>query len=88
MLQMDIIPVSRGPFCYSNAEDGVALADDELRRELALKWPALWGRIQARRDFMIEQLGIRLDASVLPLSNTPAWLPPYALELGRVMTKR
>ena len=33
VMQMDIIPVSRGPFCYSNAEDGLALADE------ARTWP-------------------------------------------------
>ncbi|HTB63856.1 MAG TPA: M24 family metallopeptidase, partial [Opitutales bacterium] len=78
-LQSDIIPVSAGPFCVSNAEDGIALADDKLRAELAAKHPACWKRIAARRRFMEEGLGIKLHESVLPLSNTPAWLAPYAL---------
>ena len=34
-LQMDIIPVSQGPFCCNNAEDGVLLADDSLRERAA-----------------------------------------------------
>jgi hypothetical protein len=84
-LQMDIIPISQGPFCYANAEDGVVLADAALRGELALRWPGLWRRVQARREFMARSLGIRLDESVLPLSNIPAWLPPYALDLTRAM---
>jgi hypothetical protein len=78
-LQSDIIPVSAGPFCCSNAEDGIALADEQWRAELATRHPGCWKRIEARRNFMREALGIRLHESVLPLSNTPAWLAPYAL---------
>jgi hypothetical protein len=84
-LQMDIIPISAGPFCYINVEDGIALADEALRSEIASKFPAMWSRIKARRSFMTEALGIRLDESVLPLSNTPAWLPPYALEPTQIL---
>ncbi len=84
-LQMDIIPVSDGPFCYANGEDGVVLADETLRGELAERHPAAWRRIEARRAFMTDALGIALDASVLPLSNMPAWLPPCALDLDRAL---
>jgi len=86
-LQADIIPVSKGPFCFIDAEDGVVLADEALRSAVARKFPACWRRIQARREFMTTALGIRLDESVLPLSNTPAWLPPYALSLGNVFVR-
>jgi hypothetical protein len=78
-LQADIIPVPTGPFCCSNLEDGIALADEPLRAELASRHPACSRRIAARRQFMRDALGINLDDSVLPLGNTPAWLPPYAL---------
>jgi hypothetical protein len=80
-LQMDIIPVSLGPFCYINAEDGVVLGDATLRTQLAQGYPKLWKRVQARRALMREVLGINLDDSVLPLSNTAGWLPPWALDL-------
>ncbi|MBI3414581.1 MAG: hypothetical protein HY043_04550 [Verrucomicrobia bacterium] len=83
-IQMDIIPVSQGPFCYVNAEDGIVLADETLRSELARRHPACWLRMQARRSFMSGALGIALDPSVLPLNNTPGWLCPYALEPSRV----
>jgi hypothetical protein len=87
-LQMDIIPVSAGPFCYVNAEDGVVLADEALRRTIAARQPDMWWRMQARREFMIAQLGLELDESVLPLSNTPAWLPPYGLAPQNVFVQR
>jgi hypothetical protein len=86
-LQMDIIPVSLGPFCCVNAEDGVALADEALREKLAQEFPAMWQRMQARRQFMSEKLGLRLHESILPLSNTPAWLPPDGLDLETVLAK-
>ena len=54
---------------------------------LAEKYPGCWKRISARRNFMLEELGITLHESVLPLSNIPAWLPPYALAIDTVLTK-
>ncbi|WP_437203203.1 aminopeptidase P family N-terminal domain-containing protein [Planctomicrobium sp. SH664] len=78
-LQADLIPLSKGPFCCANAEDGVALADEKLRQEFASTYPAAWNRIQLRRAFMRDTLGIKLDQSVLPLSNIPGWFAPYAL---------
>ena len=87
-LQMDIIPVSLGPFCYINGEDGVVLADESLRGQLAQEFPGLWKRIQARRGFMREAIGIGLDDSVLPLSNLAAWLPPWALDLDTVLIRK
>lgn len=86
-LQADIIPVSRGPFCSSNAEDGLVLANDALRAELANRFPRMWARIEARRRFMADALGIHLHESALPLSNTCGWLPPYALDLSKAMTR-
>jgi len=87
-LQMDIIPVSQGPLCTINAEDGIVLADEALRQQIASRYPDCWGRIGARQRFMREELGIAIDDSVLPLSNTPAWLPPYALSPDRVLVNR
>lgn len=87
-IQMDIIPVSAGPFCTINGEDGIALADEALRAELAGRFPALWKRVTARRAFMIDRLGIAIDESVLPLSNTAGWLAPYALSPTTAFVKR
>ena len=78
-LQMDIIPVSAGPFCCINAEDGIVLADAGLRDQLAADHPQCWARIRARREFMRETLRIDLARSVLPLSNTPGVLTPFLL---------
>ena len=85
-LQVDIIPATGTPWFTTNIEDGIALADDGLRRELATRYPDAWRRIQARRDFMREALGIDLHPDVLPFSNIPAWLPPFALRPDLAMT--
>lgn len=87
-LQADVIPATGGDYFTTNMEDGVALADAALRAELAARHPGAWARIQARRAFMTEVLGIRLRPEVLPFSNLAAALPPFWLAPGRVMALR
>ena len=84
--QVDVIPATGTPYFTTNIEDGIALADDGLRTALAAAYPDAWARIEARRRFMTETLGIRLHPDVLPFSNIPAWLPPFLLGSGRAMT--
>src|SRR5690606_10235716 len=57
-LQVDIIPATGTPYFTTNIEDGIALADDYLRAEFARRHPEAWHRIEARRRFMIDVLGI------------------------------
>jgi hypothetical protein len=85
-LQVDIIPATGTDYFTTNIEDGIALADGSLRGELASRYPAAWSRIQARRHFMTDVLGIRLHEDVLPFSNIPAFLPPFLLRPDRAMT--
>jgi Xaa-Pro aminopeptidase len=84
--QVDIIPATGTPYFTSNIEDGIALADQSLRAVFASGYPEAWTRIQARRRFMGEALGIELHPDVLPFSNIPAYLPPFLLRPDRVMT--
>jgi hypothetical protein len=85
-LQVDIIPATGTDYFTTNIEDGVGLADDALRDDLSARFPDTWDRIQVRRDFMRDTLGIDLDPSVLPFSNIPAYLPPFLLAPDQVMT--
>ena len=85
-LQVDIIPATGTEYFTTNIEDGIALADETLREGFAHRYPEAWERIQARRAFMREALGIDLHPDVLPFSNIPAWLPPFLLRTDRVMT--
>jgi hypothetical protein len=84
--QVDIIPATGTDYFTTNIEDGIALADEGLRAHFAENYPAAWARIQARRDFMANDLGIELHPDVLPFSNIPAYLPPFLLRPDRVMT--
>lgn len=84
-LQVDVIPATGTPYHTTNIKDGIALADDELRAAFARAYPAAWERIQRRRAFMRELLGIRLKPEVLPFSNIPAYLPPFWLAPQRAM---
>ena len=84
--QVDIIPATGTDYFTTNIEDGVALADEVLRAAFAAGYPAAWARIQARRRFMSDALGIDLHPDVLPFSNMPAYLPPFLLRPDRVMT--
>jgi hypothetical protein len=84
-LQIDIIPATGTAYFSSNIEDGIALADASLREEFASAYPEAWSRIQARRTFMLESLGIRLKPEVLPLSNLAGYLPPFMLSPQQAM---
>jgi hypothetical protein len=85
-LQVDVIPATGTEYFTTNIEDGIALADAPLRTQLAQSYPEAWGRIQGRRTFMKEVIGIDLHPDVLPFSNIPAYLAPYLLRPDRAMT--
>jgi hypothetical protein len=57
-----------------------------MRAEFAAAYPEAWARIQTRRRFMNEALGIVLHPDVLPFSNIPAYLPPFLLRADMAMT--
>jgi hypothetical protein len=85
-LQVDVIPATGTDYFTTNIEDGIALADAALRAAFAKRYPEAWARIEARRGFMREWLGIDLHPDVLPFSNIPAYLPPFLLRPDRAMT--
>ena len=84
--QVDIIPATGTDYFTTNIEDGVAIADEDLRAAFAAAYPGAWARIEARRRFMAGSLGIDLHPDVLPLSNLPAYLPPFLLRPDMAMT--
>ena len=79
-LQADIIPVARSGGIHVNMEDGIILADANLRADLENAYPELYGRCRARRRFMIETLGYELSDDVLPLGNMPGAYFPCLLD--------
>ena len=86
MLQMDVIPSVPG-YGGANAEDGIAIADEKLRAELREKYPAVWKRMQDRREYMERELGIRLKEEILPLSDLCGYMRPYILNHDYALAK-
>ncbi len=86
-VQCDIIPAAGPPYYGANIEDGIALLDEEGRAELRDKFPDMWQRVESRRAFMGDVLGIRLKPEVMPLSNLAAAMPPYWLAPERIFAK-
>jgi Xaa-Pro aminopeptidase len=84
LLQIDIIP-SRAGYAGASIEDTVALADETLRGRLAADYPQLWARVQARREFIEKEVGIRLPVCVLPFSNTVGYLRPWLLDQRKAL---
>ena len=87
VVQCDIIPAAGPPYHGANIEDGVALLDERGRDELRERFPEVWGRIAARRAFMLDVLGIRLKPEVLPLSNMAGAMPPFWLAPQRIVAR-
>jgi hypothetical protein len=85
LIQVDVIPATGTTYFTTNIEDTIALADETLRASFQQKYPEAWARIEKRRAFMHDALGIQLKPDVLPFSNMPAWLPPYWLSPGKAM---
>ncbi|MGI9363808.1 MAG: M24 family metallopeptidase [Rhizobiaceae bacterium] len=85
-IQVDVIPATGTPYFTTNMEDGIILLDSKGRSEFAEKYPQAMKRIEQRRAFMLEQLGIQLKPDCLPLSNLAGWLPPFWLSPDQAMT--
>ena len=79
MLQIDIIPSVPG-YGGSCAESTVVLADEALKEQICQQYPEMWQRMQARRQYIIQQLGIQLSEDVRPMCGTVAYLRPYLLD--------
>ena len=78
-MQIDIIPSSARYFS-TRMEEGVVLADADLRRELEHRYPECAARCGARRTFMNEVLGFEVPDEILPLSNIAGLVPPFLLD--------
>jgi hypothetical protein len=82
-IQVDVIP-SSPVYASTRMEDGLVLADKELRMQLSAAFPDCFARCQKRRKFMTDVLGIELPEEVLPLSNIPAIVAPFFLAPNEV----
>jgi len=79
VLAADIFSDQNRPQQIAHCEDTLAVADEELRAELAERFPEVWARISARRQFMRDKLGIQVHDDLLPFAVAPAYFPPFWL---------
>jgi Creatinase/Prolidase N-terminal domain len=86
-IQVDVIPTPVRDGWALNCEDGVVFADAPLRAELKARHPAAAERIDARRGFVRDELGVAIKDTVLPLSSTPLCLAPFWLAHGRLLAR-
>jgi Xaa-Pro aminopeptidase len=84
VFQVDVIPSSPTYFS-TRMEDGVLIADADLRGRLREEYAECYARCEARRRFMADVLGIGLPDEVLPLSNIPGIVPPFFLDPGTIL---
>ncbi|TCR85845.1 M24 family metallopeptidase [Rhizobium sp. BK376] len=85
--QVDVIPVPMPAGWALNCEDAVAFADTDLREAIRTRYPEMHARISARRAFMADALGVSVNENILPLANTPLYLPPFWLRSNHVLTR-
>ena len=78
LFQIDIIPSVEG-YGGISCESGVLLADEGLRKEIEEKYPVLWKRIKKRRNYIQEELGIKLSEEILPTSSATVYCRPFLL---------
>lgn len=84
IFQTDIIPSIPG-YPGTSVESTVLLADETLQKELAEKYPQLWKRFQARREYIINEYNIHLGKNVLPMTSTLVYLRPFLLNKQKAM---
>lgn len=87
-MQFDIIVAPRPPYFGANAEDGIVLADEALRAEIAEKYPEMWARFERRRRYVREALGVAISDDVLPMSDILGYYRPLLLDRGRAFVVR
>ena len=82
---MDFAPTPTAPCADAIEEIPQDVFPEDSRQLFAANYPEAWGRIQQRRRYMIDVLGIKLKPEVLPFSNIPAYLPPFWLAPQKAM---
>ncbi len=78
LLQIDVIPSVSG-YNGISAESTVLIADEKLKADIKRQYPDVFNRMTARREFLIQELGIKLSDDIMPMCSTVAYLRPFLL---------
>ena len=88
LFQVDISPTPLPTGWALVCIDGVAIADECLRRQIRERHPEVFSRMQMRRQFVRNILGVDLKESILPLSSVPLCLPPFWLKSDHLLVSQ
>lgn len=78
LFQIDIIPSVKG-YSGISCESGIMLADKDLINEIKKEYPYIWDRIDERRKYMKNILGINISEEIIPTSAATALCKPFLL---------
>ena len=87
LFQIDIIPSVSG-YGGVSCESGIMLADEAIRKVIKKEYPEMWNRIQKRRAYIKEELGINISEEVIPTSSATAYYRPFLLNKKAALTGR
>lgn len=85
VLQCDYSVCLKSPYLPCHIEDGLAIGNEALQKEIKELAPSCYQRIMARKIFMKDILHIRLPKEVLPLSDLPAVCFPYMADTSIIL---
>lgn len=85
LFQIDIIPSVSG-YAGISCESGILLADESLRNSIKKEYPMVWNRIEKRRNYIKNELGIQISDEILPTSMATAFCRPYLLDKQSALT--
>ena len=88
MFQCDYSVSFSDPKMAAHVEDGLVLADADLREQIQKLSPTCYKRIMARRKFISEELNIDLPEEVLPMSDLTLVCYPYMADISVMLAKK
>jgi len=86
-IQCDYTVSFQNPFFTAHVEDGIIIADKNLRDEIKALSPSCYRRIEARKNFYKEVLNINIADEVLPTSDIGGVCFPYMANTAVILCK-
>lgn len=86
--QFDLIIAPEAPLFGADLEDGIVLADKELRDKIRALSPATMARFERRRKYIKDVLGINLADEVLPMTDLVGYYRPFLLNPDQILAIR
>jgi hypothetical protein len=71
----------------AHLEDGIIIADDNLRQQIKEKAPDCFERMEARRKFMIEELKVNIPEEALPTSDLCCICFPFMADTSCILAR-